>query len=178
MCVKLSQVVSTTATANVSTFFIVNDISTDVYEKFTFEKRQFDERMNPHLHDHKKIVVLHFCLYAELREAVLTTFVYNNVARNQKEIETTIKNTYQKRNKKRKYQKSTCHQNVITLLSAASNSKRVVAARTGAAMQLITDRSICDTQHLECGVSLESTEDEYTGKSVKQVSQISTEYER
>ncbi|OUC41544.1 hypothetical protein D917_03273, partial [Trichinella nativa] len=97
--------------------------------------------------------------------------------------ETTIKNKYQKRNKKRKYQKSIrkrdyrCHQNVITLLSAASNSKRVIAARTGAAMQLITDRSICDTQHLECGVhSLESTEDEYTDYK-ERVSHISTEYE-
>ncbi|KRX33682.1 hypothetical protein T05_14650 [Trichinella murrelli] len=95
MCVKLSQVVSTTATATVSTFFL-------------------------------------------LREAVLTTFVYNNIARNQKIRKRDI----------------------------------VVAARTGAAMQLITDRSICDTQHLECGVhrqvSLESTEDEYTGQVLKQ----------
>ncbi|KRZ49384.1 hypothetical protein T02_16339 [Trichinella nativa] len=126
MCVKLSQVVSTTATAN-------------------------------------------------LREAVLTTFVYNNIARNQKNVspifknvnphfhektekksETTIKKKYnQKRNKSANIIKSQLGKEII-----------VVAARTGAAMQLITDRSICDTQHLECGVhrqvSLESTEDEYT----------------
>ncbi|KRX83352.1 hypothetical protein T06_11830 [Trichinella sp. T6] len=129
MCVKLSQVVSTTATANVSTFFL-------------------------------------------LREAVLTTFVYNNIARNQKNVspifknvnphfhektekksETTIKKKYnQKRNKSANIIKNQLGKEII-----------VVAARTGAAMQLITDRSICDTQHLECGVSPESTEDEYTG---------------
>ncbi|KRY58329.1 hypothetical protein T03_7300 [Trichinella britovi] len=103
MCVKLSQVVSTTATANVLYF-------------------------------------LH-CFDYYLREAVLTTFVYNNIARNQKI-------------RKRDYRTEPVGWFIV------------VAARTGAAMQLITDRSICDTQHLECGVhrqvSLESTEDEYT----------------
>ncbi|KRX51348.1 hypothetical protein T09_12523 [Trichinella sp. T9] len=154
MCVKLSQVVSTTATATVSTFFLVNDISTNVDEKFTFEKRQFDERMNPHMIIRK----LWCCIF--LREAVLTTFVCNNIARNRKNVspifknvnphfhektekksETTIKKKYnQKRNKS------------ANIKSQLGKEIIVVAARTGAAMQPITDRSICDTQHLECGV--------------------------